>query len=81
MIPAEEVIYLSEWTGQIVEKSTESFSPGRPIPYVKGLNETGVLTIEWDRAIREISDLEQIPPAKVMIRNTVETEKNTGRHL
>ena len=81
VIPAEEVIYLSEWTGQIVEKSTESFSPERPIPYVKGLNETGVLTIEWDREIREISDLEQIPPSRVMIRDTAETDENTGRRL
>ena len=63
-VAQDEVIYVSDWTGLIETRNSEAskFSPDQPVPYIHELTETGVLTIRWDRAMSEISDVTVLPP-------------------
>lgn len=66
----ENVIEIEEWKGLIEysEETDKEYSPDQPVPYVESLTETGVLTILWDRAMYKISNVTQVPPTEVLIR-------------
>ena len=44
-----------------------TFSRDQPIPYIKDLTSTGLLCIEWDRAMIRPEDPQRINPARVAI--------------
>ena len=58
-----------EWDGLIVEEADkEKFKSTQPVPFVRSISETGLLTIEWDRKIRTVDEPDQIGQTQVLLR-------------
>ena len=67
-----EVVEESDFEGFVVnEIPVPVEEKEQPIPYIKYVSPTGVVTIIWDRRMKPFEKPEQIPPAKVAVERTI----------
>ena len=79
--PPQSIIKKQEWTGLIVDEADKDiFKSTQPVPYMKSISETGLLTIEWDRKIRTVDEPDQIGSTQVLLR-VDQSEKLRRRQL
>ena len=50
------------------------YNPLQPIPVIKKLTDTGVLTIGWDRKMQKPPNLDEIPKSKVVVTDESEAD-------
>ena len=71
---------MSDWTEnglKIVESlDVGEFNERQPIPYIRDLTTTGVLSIGWDRPMSKPKKTERIRPSRVAVQNRNSTDED-----
>lgn len=81
VVESERIASISDWVkvNQNVVKEDlelEDYHEGQPVPYIKSLTSTGMLTIEWDRKVQALADFATIGKSRVAVRNSNSTTED-----
>lgn len=72
----EDPIFYEDWeiSSYIRANTTQEYDPERPIPQILNLDESGILTIGWDRKMLRPDNITKIEPARVAVEENYEHE-------